>query len=51
MNFEHMPELHSRWGYPLIWLIMIVVAIAMLVFFRRRGWIGAKPIADDVPET
>ena len=19
MNFEHMPELHTHWGYPLVW--------------------------------
>ena len=51
MNFEYMPELHARWAYPLLWAIMIVVAIGMLVFFRRRGWIGAKPAADDAPES
>ena len=33
MNFEHMPELHSRWGYPLIWVTMLTCASAMMVFF------------------
>ena len=42
MNFDHMPELHSRWGYYAVWIIMIVVAIGMLLFFRRRGWIGGS---------
>ena len=42
MNFENMPELHSRDGYYAVWAIMIVVAIGMLLFFRRRGWIGRK---------
>jgi len=42
MNFENMPELHSRYGYYAVWVIMLVVAVAMLLFFRARGWIGSK---------
>lgn len=38
MNFEFMPELHTRWGYPLVWLIFIVIGGVMVMFFRRRGW-------------
>ena len=40
MNFDHMPELHSRYGYYAVWGIMVFVAVGMLFFFRRRGWIG-----------
>ena len=40
MNFENMPELHSRYGYYVVWGLMIAVAVAMLTFFWRRGWIG-----------
>lgn len=39
MNFEHMPELSSRWGYPAVWAVMIAVSITLLVFFRKRKWI------------
>jgi len=42
MNFEHMPELHSMYGYYVVWGVMITVALGMLVFFRKRGWLGAK---------
>ena len=42
MNFDNMPELHSRYGYYAVWGLMIVVAIGMLLFFRRRGWIGGS---------
>src|SRR5215216_491856 len=42
MNFENMPELHSRYGYYAVWTLMILVALAMLFFFRRRGWLGGK---------
>jgi magnesium transporter len=52
MNFEDMPELKSSWGYPLVWAVMIAIAISLLLFFRRKGWIGgdalgAAPVADD----
>jgi len=40
MNFEHMPELGWRWGYPVAWGAMLAVAGALLLWFRRRGWIG-----------
>lgn len=39
MNFEHMPELHWRFGYEAVWVVMIAVAAGMLVYFRRRRWL------------
>ncbi len=33
-----MPELYWYYGYPLLWLIMLGIAIGMLLFFKRRGW-------------
>ena len=36
MNFQHMPELSWRWGYPLVLLVMAGVTAGMLVFFRRK---------------
>jgi magnesium transporter len=39
MNFAHMPELASPYGYPITWAVMIIVAIGMLIFFKRRHWI------------
>jgi magnesium transporter len=40
MNFDNMPELHSRYGYFAVVVIMFLVAIGMLFYFRRKGWIG-----------
>jgi magnesium transporter len=37
MNFHYMPELEWRYGYLLIWVVMLVVAFAMYWYFRRRG--------------
>ncbi len=39
MNFEHMPELRWRWGYPLILALMFLLGIGMLIFFKKRKWI------------
>lgn len=41
MNFDNMPELHSRFGYYVVWIIMLVVSIGMLGLFWMRGWIGS----------
>jgi|ERR1043166_8834776 magnesium transporter len=43
MNFDNMPELHSRYGYYTVWIIMSVVAVGMLGLFWKRGWIGSGP--------
>src|SRR5258705_10345596 len=40
MNFENMPELHSRYGYYAVWILVLVVAAGMLILFWRRGCIG-----------
>ncbi len=39
MNFEHMPELHWRWSYPLLWLIMLATGGGMFLFFRKKRWL------------
>lgn len=38
MNFRHFPELELAWAYPAFWVISLVLAGLMVVFFRRRGW-------------
>ena len=40
MNFAYMPEIQIWWVYPLVILLMIAVATGMVIFFRRRGWLG-----------
>lgn len=39
MNFEFMPELHWRYGYPVLLGVMLVLVLGMLAVFRRRRWI------------
>lgn len=38
MNFEYMPELKQPWAYPALLGTMVATAVAMVVWFRRRGW-------------
>ncbi len=49
MNFDNMPELHSRYGYFATLAIMIIVAFGMLFFFWWRGWLG-RSRAEQTPE-
>ena len=39
MNFAHMPELGSRWGYPAVILLMVIMTGLMLIYFRKKRWI------------
>ena len=39
MNFDHMPELHFQWSYPILWSVMAVMACGMMVYFWKKGWI------------
>lgn len=39
MNFEHMPELAWEYSYYVVWLVIVIVAVSMLVYFQRRKWL------------
>ncbi len=39
MNFDHMPELHWRYGYLMVWCVMVVTGGAMMIWFRKRKWL------------
>nr|WP_323132647.1 CorA family divalent cation transporter [Kineococcus indalonis] len=39
MNFEHMPELGWRLGYPACLLLMVTVSLALYRAFKRSGWL------------
>jgi magnesium transporter len=39
MNFEHMPELHWRFGYPLSIAAMVGIDAFLFFRFRKAGWI------------
>ncbi len=39
MNFDFMPELRSRWGYPSVLAAMGLITLMIYLWFRRRGWL------------
>jgi magnesium transporter len=39
MNFDHMPELHWRYGYLGVVVVVTVTCAVLFVRFRRAGWI------------
>jgi magnesium transporter len=39
MNFENMPELHLRWGYPVVLSGMLVICLLLYRTFRRNDWL------------
>ncbi len=39
MNFRFMPELEWRYGYFVVLAILLILAISMFYYFRRKGWI------------
>ena len=39
MNFENMPELKWRWGYPVVMIFMTAVAITMFTYFKKKRWV------------
>jgi len=39
MNFIHMPEIRWRWGYPMVWALIVGSVAAMFALFRRKKWL------------
>lgn len=38
MNFHYMPEIKEWWGYPAVILLMIVVALGFVKYFKKQKW-------------
>jgi magnesium transporter len=39
MNFDNMPELHWRFGYPLVMAVIAIACVLLYRGFRRNGWL------------
>ena len=39
MNFRYMPELESRWGYPITIAVSIIIVVVSLLFFKKKKWL------------
>lgn len=42
MNFEYMPELHWRYGYPIVLGAMFIIGLSLVMTFWRRGWLNDR---------
>ncbi len=42
MNFRHMPELETQYGYFVVLGVMACTVTGMVLFFRRRGWLSRQ---------
>jgi magnesium transporter len=42
MNFKFMPELEMRYGYFIAWGIMVLIALVLLFYFQKRGWLNRR---------
>ena len=39
MNFDNIPELHYKNAYFVTWVIMIIITLLMLYYFKRKKWL------------
>lgn len=39
MNFEYLPELKYKLAYPIFWLVVLLVAGGLLIYFKRKKWL------------
>ena len=39
MNFDFMPELHYRWSYPAVLIIIVLITVVIYFWFKRKRWL------------
>jgi len=39
MNFKHMPELEWPNGYYALWIFMVLISLAMILYFKKKRWL------------
>jgi|UniRef100_A0A7C2Z252 magnesium transporter len=39
MNFDNMPELHWKYGYPLSLFLMVIVTLSLIYWVKKKGWL------------
>ncbi|MCK0131329.1 magnesium/cobalt transporter CorA [Flavobacteriaceae bacterium F08102] len=39
MNFDHIPELHFKYGYFYFWGVVILLAVGLIFYFKRKKWL------------
>ena len=39
MNFRYMPELNTKWGYPAVIVVSVLIVIGSLIYFKKKKWL------------
>ncbi len=39
MNFKYQPEYNWPWAYPALWIFMILIGVAQIIYFKRQRWL------------
>ncbi|HEX2768867.1 MAG TPA: magnesium/cobalt transporter CorA [Geobacteraceae bacterium] len=39
MNFKYLPELEWHYGYYAVWIFMVALSVAMILYFKRKRWL------------
>jgi magnesium transporter len=39
MNFKYMPELEYKYGYFIVWGVMVLIAILLIFYFKKKKWL------------
>lgn len=39
MNFQFMPELHHKYGYPIVLTVIVILTIVIYSWFKRKKWL------------
>lgn len=39
MNFKYMPELSARYAYPIVLAVMLLISVAIFIYFKKKKWL------------
>ena len=39
MNFDNIPELHYKYSYYILWVVMVLIFVGMVYYFKKKKWL------------
>lgn len=39
MNFSNIPELGWPWSYLVFWIVVLIIGVTMIIYFKRKKWL------------
>jgi magnesium transporter len=37
-NFDNLPELHFKYGYLYFWMVLVLITLGLVTYFKKRKW-------------